>query len=715
MSGQESAIVRNYTRAVGGLHDIGGVTEDRNGDLWVATGNGAARLARDGFTSFGEEDGLALPANGDLFTNRAGELCGHFATRNGMLLIRFDGVRFVPLWPELPAAVTRSPGWGPNRVLEDREGHWWIGTERGLFRFARAAAVIPDRVFTSKDGLAGDHIFSLLEDSRGDLWVALAESPRGLCRWSRASGTFECYSIADGQDLLRGNLISAMAEDGTGGIWFGRYFGGVVRYREGRLTSVPREKIPAGMITKIHSDTAGRLWIASGSGGVARIDRPAAEQVEIKRYTTSDGLPTNSVNDVTQDRWGRIYLATDRGVCRLDPATGRIKQYSGPESGLPENQVRHAARDAHGALWFATLSGVARLTPSPESPVAPPAIVIAGLRIAGKPHPVRELGETELSGIVAGPQQNQLQIDFAGMGAAAGERLRYRYKLEGGGDNWSAPSTERIVNLAGLAPGSYRFLVQAVGMDGSVSAVPALVSFTIRPPLWRRGWFLCLAAAMLMASAYMLHRYRVARLLELERVRTRIATDLHDDVGASLSQVAILSEVTREQIRRGSPGALDTAGQIAETARSMLDSMSDIVWSIDPRRDDLSSLVQRVRRFASDVLDGRGIPWSFDAPDDLAGVYLSPEQRRQVYLVLKEAIHNAARHAGADRVAIRISVAERRLNGSVADNGSGIRESNCQQGYGLTSMKTRVADLGGVLRIDSRPGEGTEVGFHVPL
>ena len=715
-AGREDATIRNYTQAAGGLHDVGSIGEDRNGDLWVATGNGAVRVARDGFTTFAEEDGLALPTNGGLFTDRAGEICGHFAARKGIVLACYDGQRFLPLWRDLPAAVNRFPGWGPNRVLQDRYGEWWIGTARGLYRFAKAGEMSPRTVYTTRDGLSADHIFGLHEDSRGDLWIAVAESARGLCRWTRATGKFDCFSIADGGDAVKGNLIFSMTEDKAGALWIGRYYGGIARYRDGRFTFFPGgPQLPQGMITRIYCDRAGRIWIATSAGGVLRVDDPSADRVQFKPYKAADGLPTDSINDVIEDTLGRIYLATDRGVCRLDPATGRIKRYTNPESGLPENQVRHAARDAHGALWFATLSGVARLIPSPDRAIAPPSVVIAGLRIAGRPHAIPELGEAALAGIVAEPQQNQFQIDFAGLGAAAGERLRYRYRLEGAGDNWSAPSEQRSVTLAGLAPGSYRFEVQALGADGVISPVPAILDFTIRPPLWRRWYFVLFAGTTILVLAYGLHRYRVARLIELERVRTRIATDLHDDIGSSLSQVAILSEVAREQIRSGSTAAVETAGEIAETARSMVDSMSDIVWSIDPRRDDLGSLTQRVRKFASGVFDGKSIAWSFEASDELSRLKLTPEQRRQIYLVLKEAVNNAARHAAAGAVTLRIGVTGHELQAQVSDNGRGFVTGNGHQGYGLESMRARVAQMNGRIEIRSTPGHGTEISLRVPL
>src|SRR5262249_21267519 len=173
-----------------------------------------------------------------------------------------------------------------------------------------------------------------------------------------------------------------------------------------------------------------------------------------------------------------------------------------------------------------------------------------GLSVAGTAHKISELGVTELSGLEFGANQNSIQIDFFGLGFGTGETLRYQYKLEGANSDWNAPIDGRTVNYENLSQGDYRFMVLAVNSEGLTSATPAIVAFRILPPLWRRWWFLTLAAMLLGSLVYFVERYRIARLIELERVRTRIATDLHDDIGSSLSQISVLSEVARSQLER---------------------------------------------------------------------------------------------------------------------------------------------------------------------
>jgi hypothetical protein len=343
--------------------------------------------------------------------------------------------------------------------------------------------------------------------------------------------------------------------------------------------------LPAGLIRGIYLDHASRLWVATGEGGVSRIDNPAAERPRFITYNTANGLSSNQATAITEDQWGRIYIGTGRGLDRLDPASGQIRHYTTAD-GLASNFINVALRDREGALWFGTLEGLSRLIPQPDPEASPPPVLIGSLRIAGAPYPISELGVAEVTGLELGASQNRVSIDFFGLGLAAGETLHYQHNLEGADSDWSALDDQRTVNYANLAPGRYRFLVRAISASGATSPAPAVVAFKILPPVWRRWWFLSLAALSAGLLGYVLYRHRVARLIALERIRTRIATDLHDDIGASLSRVAILSEVVKHQTGSLNLRTHQALTQIADSARGLVDSMSDIVWSVDPRRDD---------------------------------------------------------------------------------------------------------------------------------
>jgi signal transduction histidine kinase len=332
------------------------------------------------------------------------------------------------------------------------------------------------------------------------------------------------------------------------------------------------------------------------------------------------------------------------------------------------------------------------------------------------PQRVSELGAPRVEGIELESGRSRLEVQFLALSFVPGEILRYQVRMEGFDSDWSQASGTRSVVYAHLPTGRFRFVVRAVTEEGSpASVVPAEVLIVVRPPVWRRAWFLALVALALAGGAAVLYRYRVAHLLALERMRTRIATDLHDDLGSSLSRISILSELARRRAE-GDPDGARLVTDIGETAREMMDALSESIWAIDPRRDDLRSLATRIRRFAGDVLESHGMVWSLQAPPDAEDVKLSPVERRQLYLIFKEALHNVAKHAGASTVSMSLAVKSWRLTASIRDDGVGFDEpAEGETRHGLGSMSARAADLGGWLSIDSAAGRGTEVRLEVPL
>jgi signal transduction histidine kinase len=308
--------------------------------------------------------------------------------------------------------------------------------------------------------------------------------------------------------------------------------------------------------------------------------------------------------------------------------------------------------------------------------------------------------------------ENRVQVDFFSIGTVS--PVRYQYMLEGADRGWSEPTEQRSVTFASLSPGRYRFLVRAIAADGQTSA-PASVALHIQPPLWLRWWFLTGIAFIVALAAYAVHRIRLVRLLELERVRTRIATDLHDDIGSSLTQIAILSEVAERGMKQPDPAVAEPISRVSRISRELVDAMSEIVWAINPRNDRLQDLASRMRRFAVDMLTGRQIALRFQPPDAGQDVAIEADLRRQVFLIFKEAVHNAVRHSGCTEIQAEIGVQHRRVVMQVRDNGRGIDPGQSNQGHGLGSMEARARGLGGYLEIASEARGGTTVRFEAPL
>ena len=503
----------------------------------------------------------------------------------------------------------------------------------------------------------------------------------------------------------------------AGQVWIGLDRGGLVRVRgDGRLERFgPERGLPDAPVTDLHVDRKGRLWAATGGGGLVRLEAPAHGSPRFVRMTARDGLSSDEIRCLTEDNWGRIYLGGDKGIDRLDPATGRVEPFTALD-GLASNVVIAAGRDGQGRLWFGTRRGLSQLAPVREPISLVPSPWITGVSIDGVPRRVSELGAPRVEGIELESGHSRLEIEFLALSFAPGESLRYQVRMEGFDPEWSQASASRSMVYAHLPSGRYRFLVRAVTQEAPRRQRRAGRS-PDRGPSARLAAHLVLGLVALAVAggAVALYRYRVSHLLTLERMRTRIATDLHDDLGSSLSRISILSELARRRAE-GDPDGTRLVTDIGETAREMMDALSESIWAIDPRRDDLRSLATRIRRFAGDLLESHGITWSLQAPPDAEQVKLSPVERRQLYLVFKEALHNVAQHAGAGSVSMSLSLAGRRLTATIRDDGRGFDEpAEGETRHGLGSMTARAADLGGELRIESASGRGTEVRLSVPL
>jgi len=599
------------------------------------------------------------------------------------------------LFPNLPPRISAAQTTSSQATLEERAGAWWISTPTGLLRFP-AANRNPDLWL-----LRDLECRRLLEDQAGNIWVETKHGKvSGLAKW--AAGQRRIIDISARLPERAGSdSISALAASG-GSLWLGLGRPGrLFRLRDETVEEIPG--IPPGTVNALHCDRRGHIWVATSDAGLAEVDMSGARPF-VPLYDARNRLSSNEVWCLTEDRLGRIYAGTSRGVDRLDPATGRITHYSHTD-GLTSGDIRAAMRDRRGDLWFLSNRGLSRLHPVQEPTQRPVEARITGMRVAGAPQPISEIGEMNVAPAGFEWSRNSVEIQFSAVDFQSPETLRYQFRLEGAAGEWSEPTPERTVRFANLAPGHYRFLVRALQPDGTASPKLASFAFTIRPAPWRQWWFETIAVGILLGLAYTWHRSRLNRQLALERVRSRIATDLHDDIGASLARIAVMSEAMKERVSAADGDSQRMLGQIAEASRTVVEGMSNIVWSIDPRRDNVADVVARLRAFGSDVLEPAGIRWICEDASGGPKKELSPDQRRQMYLIFKEAIHNVARHSGARNVTLRIHVQDNYVYGEIQDDGRGVT-SDAGPGLGIGSMTARAGRLGGEFRVSAGPEGG---------
>lgn len=706
-----------YTMAQGLSHnDISALAQDREDNLWVGTnGGGVCQLLGERIVSFTQAEGLPDPYVWRVIEDHDGSIYASTST-GGVVEIRDEKVIPVPgsHMPPFPQIL--------GRIQQDRRGDWWIGTHAGLFRFEGPRLRFRHgQKFAAELGFPDSNIAfeqGIYEDPRGRLWIStwtgqtgpdlywFDPRPKGRPRFCRLS----LRTTFPEQAVLK------MASDRSGALWLAAHRG-LGRLAHGQITVFgPIEGLPEIQPRALFSDSRGWLWIGWRRHGLSVTRDPTAARPTFVHYSTRDGLASDVVSCITEDDAGRIYVGTSRGLDRLDPRTGRIRHFSAQE-GLAGDGIIDCMKDRRGNIWAATSSGLSRYDPRVERPrTSPPLVYLSRIQVVGQSLSLPERGLREMPKQTFSAPQNTLRLDYVGISFGGQRALRYQYKLEGVDTDWNAPTEEHSVSYARLAPGSYRFLVRAITREGIVSE-PAVFPFAISPPFWQRGWFLALILMSVGALAYALHRYRVAQAVEIQRVRTRIAADLHDDVGAGLSEIALLCELIREQkviVPSESPAML---ARVAERARELVDAMSDIVWAIDPRRDNLKSVLLRIGDLASELLGPKGITCEIEIPSAPENVKLTPDERRHLYLIFKEALTNIVRHAECTLCRLRVRIRDHHLIAEISDDGRGfaVAQERPSRGHGLENMQRRAAELGGQLHVESAPDRGTRLTLNVPL
>lgn len=691
------------------------MTEDSAQNLWLGTEtSGAFRIAHEGFTGFTKDDGLEDPEIRTITLDPAGRVVG---IASGMLQV-FTGQRFTTVRPLVPPSENKDGKTRYRAFLLDHTGVWWAATNEALYRFPKVASTEslattqPTKVCSTDDGLALFHSLKMVEDREGNIWILMA-GQQPLARWERATEKLHIFSETEGVPPY--STPSAMCQDRTGNVWIGFREIGLMRYRQGQFEHFTRnDGMPGYEIRSLLLDMSGRLWIGSTAEGAARIDHPEHVRPVAVRYTTRHGLTSEIIRSISTDTRGDIYLGTARGVDRLDPRTNRISHYTIAD-GLNGSEIEDSLCDRDGAIWFATRTGLSRYRPPSNRVPAVAKVSITGLKISGKPKSLLEFGETEVSNLNLDSDQNNVQIEFSGLSFAVGDDGLFQYRLEGTDEDWSPPTRQRSVTLANLSPGSYRFEVRAVSASSQISSTPAVIQFVIQPPLWQRWWFLLLLASLPALVAYGVHSYRLAQVLERERLRMRIAADLHDEVGAHLSQVAILSEVIRQKAGGMGEQVDDLLSRMARNSIEAVNTMSDIVWAINPQKDRRKDLVRRMRQLAGELLSASDIRFRLEATESGADKKMPPDTRRQIYLIFKESLNNIVRHASCTEVQIEFRVQASQIVLQVTDNGKGFEQRLAGDGNGLTNMRRRAESLGGELVIETSPNQGTTVRLTAQL
>ncbi|MBX2990380.1 MAG: hypothetical protein KF749_04330 [Bacteroidetes bacterium] len=477
--------------------------------------------------------------------------------------------------------------------------------------------------------------------------------------------------------------------------------------------------IPQVPILSLALEGPSTLWIGSQSG--LYVHDATTRQTHF--FGIRDGMPNEKIWCIQPDRNNSVWIGTNRGLTsarRAPDGTIRIRNYT-VDDGLLWNEFGMGmnAIDSAGTLYFG-MTGLLFFSPDSlhDNPNAP-TIALTGLSFYGEPVKF-ERDISTMKSLTIPFEQKVWSVRFAGLEFTYPHRNRYAYKLEGHDDNWTEAGTRREAFYTNLDPGTYSLLIKASNNDGVWADTPLAVRIEIVPPFWMTWWFRGIAVMVLLGTFgggvryYELRkiRQRLALLEQeraLERERARISRTMHDELGASLTSISVLSEIAKRGLSL-SHEAQATIQKISDTARHVVGNLDEIVWAVNPKNDTLDSLAAYIAEYVERYFELTQVKCRFDFPGVIPPLPLTAEVRHNTFLVIKEALTNVLKYAGATTVRIGLCADEESFELSIQDDGKGFSmETVSRFSNGITNMKRRIEEIGGRFEIHSQPAKGTIV------
>jgi len=647
------------------------VCQDSNNAVWIGTLSGGLDCWRDGhYSNLTVVEGLP---QGSVFCVCADAFGRLWASAGDEDLYVREAGKFERVSPVVH---------GVKVIFTDHSGRIWFGTTSGLF-FADGEA--PGEIQPFK-GIAHRNVRALSEDQAGALWVG--------------SGNGELYRVVGdvvtvfrpADDQESGAIWSVLADpDGT--VWVGTFRGGLLRFRDGQFT----------------------------------------------RYGKKDGLPDNVICQILDDNQGNLWLGSHQGVFRVgksvldDMARGNAKfipcMAYGRSDGLPSLECSGGYQPAawsgrDGKLWFTTAKGATWVQPAEIQPnLVPPSVVIEEVLVDGQTKTgdassaVQNLPPALLK---VPPGKHQFEFRYTGLSLVSPDRIQFRYQLEGADPDWIQAGTRRFAHYSFLPPGDYRFHVIACNSDGVWNESGSIMTVKIPPHFYEVLWFQMLAGIVVLTVVAGTVRYTATRRLHrkmeqlerqqaVERERARIAKDIHDDLGANLTLIAVLGDLAQKE------KGIERIEKMSSTARQAVKSLDEIVWAVNPRNDTLAHLIDYTGQFTTDYLRDAGIRCLLDVPEQTPVREVPSNVRHNVFLVVKEALQNIVKHARATEVWLRVSAIPGGLRMVIEDNGCGFEGAPAHAwADGLGNMRQRLTEIGGECRVQSRLGAGTVITIEFP-
>ncbi|MGB5530535.1 MAG: two-component regulator propeller domain-containing protein [Ignavibacteriaceae bacterium] len=613
------------------------------------------------------------------------------------------------------------------------------------------------------NALAFDYVMTILQDANGMIWIGFWGG--GLARLNPSNSEIEYWrnEISDPRSLSF-NDVWMLYQDRKGRIWIGTNGGGLDlfdyetnNFYHWRSETKNKSSLSSNNIYSICESISGNrsgdqtiLWIGTANGlnkFVIKNDSGSSNnselEVKIASYTVSNGLPDNAIESILEDENGNLWLGTSSGISFFNVEKETFINYNSADglNGSPTNSSS-AFMTKDGLMLFGCTKGLNYFYPDKikQSTFSPP-VVITDFEIFNQPAGSKNLSSLNSAifnskEVTLSYNQNDFSFQFTSLDYNAPELNQYAYMLEGFDDEWIFSGTRRFVTYTNLDAGEYIFRVKATNSDGVWNETDTHLSIIINPPFWETWWaytiyFLTLIGTLAFIRAFELKRrqkkeeerlrrereaalLREAKLkavtieqekeLEKQKIRNRIAQDLHDEIGSNLSSISLMSELI-QKAEKADPESIEKIKRIHKVAKGSSQAMRDIVWLTNPSSDSLRDLIAKMREVADNTLGKFNL--NFIYPKEVADVNLLPETKRNIFFIYKETLNNIVKHAEAKSVEIRFEIENSQIFLSIRDDGKGFDTSSSSGGNGLKNIKSRAKEISADLKFESTPGKGT--------
>jgi ligand-binding sensor domain-containing protein/two-component sensor histidine kinase len=599
--------------------------------------------------------------------------------------------------------------YGFRNVCVDKLNRVWaVKLGGGLYLFQQNK-----KIFESSADSSLKEVVQMQGDAAGNLWLLKRD---GLVHWNVTLNRQTYFSFAEaakktGLQFRYGTLKVDRMNNAWVSSNMGLFFCHLTQKKVEHLT--PQNAGLANLsVREMTIDQYGYPWLGFHYNGLQILD-PKTKKV-VSSHNLNGGLPGMQVNALATDKGGRIWGGFAAGLGMFDPKV-KVWHLFNRTDGIRKDYLDGAINTTEdGRVFITQRNGFVHFSSDVyKASQAAPQLHITAVQVNGQPLAAEKFHQNKA--IELPYNTREINIEYAAMDWIYPLRTKYFYRVENiHSDNGWTQNDNASINLAGLSPGNYVVHIYAVNGDG-IKSPELKLPITIQPPFWMRWWFIALCALVFVAIVYLLYRYRIQQLKRLQEMRNVISRNLHDDIGASLSNISILNELAKRNAgdQQKATGYLVKAG---EDIQRISESLSDIVWNINPRYDDLDQLFIRMKRYAADVLDGRSIEADLNFPEEQQlKVSMPMNQRRDFYLIFKEGINNLVKYAAATKAAVRVNIDHHFIELMIRDNGKGFDQKKIFSGNGLQNMKQRAAQWHADLNVETTPGYGTTIRLRMKM